>query len=183
MAEKYEEIRESLEVPKNTGRQGFLRAIEEILTLPRIQDINIDARGKVTYRYSLREGERRREVKPDFDSLLPYAIVRNAEVRELVEPDANAAVAVSQLFDLASADHLFPTAFVAGPDTLFWKWYTESTCIELLSQEEFFGLPVLSDRYVEDYVFILCAAYTRGAPLSDTQRSYKLVIPQVKHET
>lgn len=179
MAEKYEEIRESLEVPKNTGKQGFLRAIEEVLTLPRVQEIHIDSRGKVSYRYSLREGEQRREVKPDFESILPYAVVRNSDVRELVEPDANAAVAVSQLFDLASADHLFPIAFVAGPSTTFWKWYTDSTSIELLSQEEFFGLPVLSDRHVEDYIFILCAAYTRAAPLSDTQRSYKLVIPQV----
>lgn len=180
MGLEYEEIRDSVEVPKNAGKQGFLRTIEELLTLPRLQEIRIDARGKVDFRYHLRDGEQKKSVEPNFEELLPYAVIRNSEVRELTEPDDNAAVAVSQLFDLASADHLFPVAFVAGPASTFWDWYRASTSIDPLSTEELYGLPILNDRQLEDYVLVLCAAFSRNAPLSDTRKSYKLVIPQVK---
>lgn len=180
MGTEYDEIRESITVPKNTGRQGFLRAIEELLALPRVQEIHIDSRGKVDYRYLLRPGEQKKPaLEPDFQELLPYAIIRNSDVRELTEPDENAAVAVSQLFDLASADHLIPIAFVAGPMSTFWDWYRATTSIDPLSTEELYGLPILSDRQLEDYVLVLCAGFSRNAPLSDTQKSYKLVIPKV----
>jgi hypothetical protein len=49
-----------------------------------------------------------------------------------------------------------------------------------VTEEEIFGLPFLRDRLLEDYVLILCAGFARGAALVDTQKSYKLVIPQVK---
>lgn len=177
---EYQEVRDTIEVPKNTGRQGFLRAIEDILKLPRLQGINIDARGKVDFRYYLREGEPKKALETDFETLEPYAIIRNSILRELVEPDENAAVALGQLFDGAATDHLFPVAFVGGASSLFWAWYEETTGLALGSREELYGIPFLNDRSLEDYVLVLCAGFTRGSALIDTQRSYKLVIPEVK---
>jgi hypothetical protein len=179
MAE-YEEVNDVVEVPKNTGVQGFLKTVEEVLKLPRVQEIRIDARGRVNVRYFVREGEQKKPFGMDFETLLPYAIIRNNPVIELVDVDANAAIAIGQLFDLAAADHLFPVAFVGGPASLFWQWYETTTGFRLTSHEELYGVPFLSDRALEDYVLVLCAAYTRGAALIDTQRSYKLVIPQVQ---
>lgn len=177
---EFEEVTETVEVPKNTGRAGFMRVIEDILKLPRVQDINIDSRGKVKYRYFLREGESKQPVTTDFKTLEPYSAIRNSIVQELVEPDDNAAVGVGQLFDGAAQDRLVPIAFVASPTTTFWTWYEETTGIALASREELYGVPFLSERALEDYVLVLCAGYTRGSALIDTQRSYKLVIPKVK---
>lgn len=180
MMAEYEEVRDSVDIPKNAGVKGFLETVEGILKLPRVQEIRIDARGKVDFRYFLRAGEERKPLEMDFATLLPYAVIRNNPVVELVDVDANAAVALGQLFDLAAADHLFPVAFVGGPGTTFWSWYETTTAISLHAREELYGVPFLSDRALEDYVLVLCAAYTRGAALIDTQRSYKLVIPKVQ---
>ncbi len=176
---EFEEVNESIEVPKNTGRAGFLRVIEDALKLPRVQDIHIDSRGRVKVRYFLREGETKKPIETDFSTLEPYAAIRNSVVQELVEPDDNAAVGVSQLFDGAAQDRLFPIAFVGSPTTRFWRWYESSTGIVLSSFDQLYGVPFLSEHALEDYVLVLCAGFTRSASLIDTQRSYKLVIPEV----
>ncbi len=178
MAE-YEEVTGTVEIPKNVGVRGFLKAIEDILKLPRVQSIHIDARGKVEYRHFMREGDPLKPLEIDFATLQPYAVIRNSRVVELGDPDPNAAVAVGQLFDSAAADHLFPVAIVAGANTQFWRWYESTTTIDPSTHEELYGVPFVIDRQLEDHVIVLCAAYTRAAALVDTQKSYKLVIPQV----
>lgn len=177
---EYREVKNHVEVPKAAGVTGFLLTVEKILKLPRVQEIHIDARGKVSYRHYVREGEPMQELQVDLESVMPYAVVRNSTVSELVAPDYNAAVALGQLFDLCAADHLFPTAFIAGPTTEFWKWYEASTTIAITSREELYGVPILLDRFVEDRTLILCASFSRTGVLVDTQRSYKLVMPQVE---
>jgi hypothetical protein len=177
MAE-YEEVTGVVEVPRNVGVKGFLKAIEDILKLPRVQAINVDARGKVEYRHYVREGDAPKPLEIDFETLQPMSVIRNSRVVELGDPDLNGAVAVGQLFSMAAVDHLFPVAMVAGANTKFWSWYEASTTIELPSREELYGVPFLTDRLIEDQVLVLCAAYTRSAALIDTQKSYKLVIPQ-----
>lgn len=176
---EYQEITGTVEIPKNVGVKGFLRALEDILKLPRVQEISIDARGKITYRHYVREGEPQRPLQVDFDTLQPYAVIRNSNVVELADPDLNAAVALGQLFNMAASDHLFPVAIVAGANTKLWTWYAVSTTLSLSSREELYGLPFLIDRHLEDNHVVLCAAYTRGAALIDTQKSYKFVIPEV----
>jgi hypothetical protein len=178
MAE-YEDVSGSVEVPKNAGIRGFLKVIEDILKLPRVQSIHIDSRGNVEYRHFLREGESSRPVATDFESLLPYAVIRNSRVAELSGASPNAAVALCQLFNMAAVDHLFPVALVGGANTQFWSWYATSTGVTPATQDQMYGVPFLRDRLLEDHVVVLCAAYTRSSALVDTQRSYKLVIPQV----
>lgn len=174
MAE-YEEVKGEVEVPKSTGITGFLETIKSVLRLPRVQDIHIDSKGKVAYRHFVREGEAR-ALGMNFDSLMPYAIIRNGTVLELPQPDANAAVAIAQLFNLLARDRLHPTAFVTSPVTAFWDWYVRSVG-EPASRDEIFGVPLVHDRMVEDHVLLLCGAYARAGEMVDTQKSYKLVIP------
>jgi hypothetical protein len=174
----YVEQNEAVEVPKGTGIEGFMRAIREVLQLPRVQEIHVDARGKVSYKYFLREGETPSELKVEFDSLMPYAIVRNGLVVE-VQPRAgadNAAVILGQMFARAAIDHVYPVAWVAGANTIFWRWFDESTGQASLVHDELFGLPFVRDRMVEDPVLLLCTAYGRYASIVDTQRSYKLLM-------
>jgi hypothetical protein len=182
MAEEYEELTGTIEVPANVGIEGFLLAIRNILKLPRVQDVHINARGNISFKRFVRKGEGHDPLEVNFDSLMPYAIIRNSMVSELAAPSDNAAVAVAQLFAMAARDHLVPVSFVGGAKTDFWAWLDKSTGVpmSLSSTDEAFGVPFLRDRQLEDHVLVLCAAYTRTSTLIDVQRSYKLVIPRVQ---
>jgi hypothetical protein len=175
----YKEVTETVEVPKNTGIRGFLHVVEGILKRPRVQGIEIDARGKVSYRYFARKGEENLPLSMSFDTLMPYMAIRSGTVVELADPSSHAPTAIGQMFDRAASDHLFPVAWVSGANTRLWDWYADTTELSPSSKEEFFGLPFLTDRAIPDETLILGAAYARGAALIDLQKSYKVVIPQV----
>lgn len=175
----YKEVTEVVEVPKNTGTKGFLRVVEGILKRPRVQSIEIDARGKVSYRYFARKGEENLPLNIDFETLTPHMALMHGTVVELADPSTHAPTAIGQLFDKATADHLYPVAFVGGAQTWLWDWYASTTHLELSSREELFGLPFLTDRAIPDESLVLGAAYARGAALIDLQKSYKIVIPRV----
>lgn len=178
----YEEVVGVVEVPKAAGIEGFLLGIKDILSLPRVQSIHIDARGRIEYKHYVRTGEPYQPLKVSLDSLMPYAVVRNGTVTELADPDYNAAVALGQLFNAAEADHLYPVCLIGGANTRLWKWYEGSTATTLSSRESLFGVPYTADRMVDDGVIILAAAFARGGALIDTQKSYKLVIPTIPSE-
>lgn len=177
---EYIEQKESVEIPKNVGVKGFLLALESILKLPRLQDINIDRFGKVHYRYFLREGESRMPLNVDFEGISPHSIVRNSKLFEVeLREDEGASVSVARLFELAAMDHVFPVAFVAGSSTLFWSWYESSCQFRKMNRDELFGFPFLVEpRHIGENVLLLCAAHARGGALIDTQRTYKLTIPK-----
>lgn len=177
----YEEKIGEVEVPKHTGLDGFLHAIKEILRLPNIQKIEINKFGKVTYRHFTPKGENSsaEPLKMNFETLAPYAVIRNGKVVELKHPSINAAVAVAQLFSMATQDKMHPTFFVGSPDSKVWSWYEETTAIRTGDRESLFGLPFLADRMFEDEVLVLCAGFVRDGALIDTQKSYKLCIPKI----
>jgi hypothetical protein len=177
MSLEYTEVNEEIEVPRNVGASGFLRVVEGILKLPRVQKIEIDSRGKISFQYFTRKGEETPALKIDFETLRPYAAIRNGESMDEITPSTNAAIALGQLFDAAAVDHLFPVAFVAGVGTSFWRWAKSSGLI-LSSREELFGIPFLMDQLVPDSSLVLGAAYARGAALVDIRKSYKLVVPE-----
>lgn len=170
---------ELIEVPKGTGLEGFLATLREVLKLPRVQDIRIDARGKISYSFFLREGEGKQSLGVDFDSLMPYAVVRNAEVQELELVNTNGAVALLQLFRQAAIDHVHPVALVTGAGTTFWEWYEASTGMKAEIRSEVLSLPLLRDRACPDDVLLLCTAFRAGETLVATQKVYKIQIPQV----
>lgn len=177
----YQEHNETIEVPKQSGVEGFLHALKSILTLPNVKRIEITSNGQVSYRYFLPKDAKSAPLKLNFESLEPYAVIRNAGlVTELAFPDHNAAVALGQLFNMAALNHLHPLALAGSPNSELWTWYEETTSIKLLNKESLFGLPYLSDRKFEDGTLILCAGFSRDGGLIDTHKSYKLCIPQQK---
>lgn len=177
MAE-YKLIEDSIEVPKNTGKEGFLHTIREILYLPRVQNIFIDSKGKVSYKRYIMNGESP-TVSIDFEGLQPWHIVRNGEVEELQVGAYSAAVIITSLLDRVVEDKLRPIAFVLGANSVFWDWYSMTTGAPVDSREYICGLPIYTDRQTPDSALILCGAYTERASLIDTQKSYKveMIIP------
>jgi hypothetical protein len=175
---EYREISETLDVPIGTGVDGFLKVIGEILRLRRVQEVKIDARGKVSYLRYAREGEPDKPLDVDLETLMPYAVLRNNKLQELPVAD-DAAHAVGQLFHAAGQDGLFPIAFIGGTNSMFFKWYKQTTGIEL-KDDNVYGLPFLVDRKIEDYMLFLAAGYARYNHLADLQKAYKIVIPQGK---
>jgi len=173
------EHKETIEISKGSGRAGFLLTLEEILKLPRLQSITVDARGKITYTRFLQDNEPPIPLKVDLETVSPYAAIRNGEVAELQLPmEISAAIAVGLLFREISMDGLYPIAFVGGADSTVWTWLKSTTGIApYRNPEEFFGLPLYRDRMIEDYVLFLCAGYTRSTSLVDTQKSYKILMP------
>lgn len=168
-------VASSIDVPKNTGHEGFIHTIRQILKLPRIQSIEINARGKVTYKRFVDE-EEPKTVGVDFTGVEPWHIIRNAQdgVEELVLGTYNAAVVLAGVLDRAAMDKLHPTAFVLSPNTVFWMWYPSTTNFSLASRETVCGLPIYFDRHIPDTVLILCASFAREGALVDTQKSYKI---------
>ena len=78
---RYKEITKSINVPSNTGTDGFLRTVAEIIKMPRVQTITIEASGKVSYTRYTEEGEE--ELNVDFTDLNPYYIIRNSDLEEM----------------------------------------------------------------------------------------------------
>ena len=177
MVDEYEELKATVEVPPNTGIAGFLSTLEAILKMPRLQEININARGEVRYRYFLKTGEAELALNLDLETLMPAAVIRNSRLEELVTEQTSAPAVLGQLFDLASRDHLFPTVLVVGPNTHLWSWYTRTAGFAPVRRDELFGVPVLTERTYEDQTLVLCASYSRASALVDTHSSYKVVIP------
>ena len=70
----YQQHDEEIDVPKGTGLEGFLATVRAVLKLPRVQDIRIDSRGKISYSFFLREGEEKQLLGVNFDDLMPYAV-------------------------------------------------------------------------------------------------------------
>jgi hypothetical protein len=168
-------VTHSIDVPKNTGIEGFMITLRELLKLTRLQSINIDAKGKVTYKRYAEDGERQK-IGVDYEGVEPWHIARNAPdgVEELLLSSPNAAVTLAAVLDRASGEKLYSTAFVASPNTILWKWYQYTTGFSLGSPSHLCGLPVYFDRHIPDSALILCASFAKEGALVDTQKAYKI---------
>lgn len=183
MAE-YREVTGVVQVPNNTGIDGFLHTLKNLLRKPHLQKVIIDARGTVTFtRYVLEDEGAPDNYGIDFDSVQPYHVIRNAKVEELRLPAGDAAITVGRMFDRVSWDRLRPLAFCSGAATMLYSWYEATTYTDLRSatSAEFFGLPLLLDRNIDDRTLFLCAGYGRDAAFLDTRVSYKIEIPSVQN--
>ena len=177
------EVRGEIKVPQNTGIEGFIHTLRVLLKKPRIQRVEIDANGIVTFsRFKLVDEDTGEEEGPnfgtDFTALQPYNIVRNSRVLELEIPDdMSAAVATGYMFDQASYEQLTPTAFVLGKASTLWDWYLSTTGHVVRDRKNFFGLPVRTDRSIPDSTLLLCAALGQDSSFIDTRTTYKITIP------
>jgi len=187
MAE-YKEVKGTIAVPANTGVEGFLHTIKTLMARPRLQSFQVDSKGTVSFRRFVLKDEQAESAKDNYgvslEHLQPYYVVRNALIRELTNIDGlNAASVVGVLMARAARDDMQPLSFLVNPTTLLWRWYKESTGHEWEEQGVFFGLPVLTDRYVPEEALLLCAGYGRDAAFVDTQISYKAEIPLLEEST
>ncbi len=172
-----------VDIPKSAGRAGFLKAIEAILKLPRVQEIHIDAKGRVTCTQAVESTLPVDTLQIDLEILSPYNIIRNSSAVELDLPTEDSApVMAAKMFAFASSSRLYPICFVSGVNTNLWKWYASSglTLPPFVEEEEFMGFPLYRDKAVEDYVLFLCTGQFRGASLTENYRALKILIPEVK---
>ncbi len=174
----YVQYDETIQVPPGTGVEGFMSSLREVLKLPNVQDIHINRQGQIEYTFFLREGQQKDVLTVNFDVLMPMAVVRNAQVQEVLGRDASAAVAVLQMFRAAALEHLQPIAFIMGVSSPFWLWYEATTSLKAERRDELFGLPVHVDRTCPDEALLLCTSFAKSE-LADTHKTYKIDIPQV----
>lgn len=178
------EVKDTIEVPKNTGIEGFLQAIRGLLRLPKIVDIHIDARGKISYRRYVREADNSPNAGLDVEwaKLQPAFIVRNTDVEEVSAYEStNAGVVIGSMLDMVAVAQLHPLAFVTGADTVLWEWYRVTTGVVLRGKSSLHGLPLYTDRNLPDTALILTAGYGRDAELIDARNSYKLEMSVISY--
>ena len=169
-----------VEVPANTGVDGFLLTIRNILKMPRVQSIGIDNRGRISFKHVVLDTEDDSGgFKVDFDGLEPYYLIRHAAIDELSPEASNAGVVLTMVLDRASLENLYPIAFVTSPNSNLREWYGLSTGHKLNSLNRLCGVPVLTDRHVPDTVLLLCLGYTHEATMAEIQKSYKIEMDMI----
>lgn len=171
---------DSVDVPKNSGLKGLLTLLSALLSeIPRVKEVVIRSTGKVDYTwYAPSEGDQPK-LNVTFESLLPWAIVRNTPLKEETPPEPN--MGVYSLFRACHRDRLYPICFVTGSDTKLWDWLL-AIGVPMEPSDTFFGYPLLQDREVPDDVLILCASFARTTQISDTYRSYKITMEALSHD-
>lgn len=175
-----EEIVRSISVPENTGVQGFLRVLEEIIKMPRVQRITIDSPGTVTYKRYVVEGEEPAEknFNLDLSDLQPHHIIRNTAVEEFLYVNGTSApTVIGSMLDRVTLNKYTPIAFVTGADSYLFPWYFYTSGSELLSKDRLFGYALYKDRAIPDTTLVLCAGYGYTHALIDTRYSIKAEIP------
>jgi hypothetical protein len=176
MAE-YKERTETVDVPKNTGVEGFMATVRKILSLPRIQVININAVGHIKYTRIVREEDDTVPLEVDFSTISPAGIIRNNELVEM-EEDNNPTHAVARMFEQIAQEHLFPVAWVSGPGSTFWLWHERAKLKMSPSKDQAYGLPFLYDENFPSSTLVLCTGYTRMSAMIDVKKSFKMLMPE-----
>lgn len=177
---QYKEVTETVEVPKNTGAEGFILTLRKILSMPRVQQVHINAAGKVRFSRVVREEEDTHPLEMDFSTVLPSGIVRNNELVELMEhPDPT--IAVAKMFERVTQEHLFPVAWVSGPGSTFWLWHEKVGLNMSPGRDEAYGVPFLYDEHFPPSALVLCTGYTRTSAMIDVKKSFKILMPEAHH--
>lgn len=181
--DEYREETHTLDVPPNTGIEGFMRTLRAILKRPRVQRVTIEVNGTITYtRYELPDEES--PIGVDFSSLQPYHIIRNSQVSEILPPpELPATTVLAMMLDRVAQDRLHPVAFATGSDTHVWEWLSYTTGYTPNARAQLLGVPLLFDRQLPDSALILCAGFGRDAAFVDTQISYKVEMPAYAIQT
>lgn len=173
---EYKEISESISIPKGTGIAGYIETIKKILKKPRVQEVTLKTNGYIGYRRFALENEPEDSIGMNFEDLMPYSILRGADIEELQIASDSAAVAVAHLFSRTASEGLNPILFAGGSSSNFWEWHKDSTGVDL-GKESIYGLPYYPDPEIPNETLLLCAAYARDAALVDVKKSYKISIP------
>jgi hypothetical protein len=170
---EYELKSDTINVPRNTGIEGFIHTVRAILKMSRVQSLHIDAAGNVTYERYVKADDVITFGDIGFEDLEPWHVIRNRDVEEMITFGSEPSAIIMDMFNAVALTDLVPTAFVTGAATVLEQWMSLGGRPALVGST-LFGLPVHRDRNMPDSVLVLTAAYTRDAGLVDTQRSYKI---------
>jgi hypothetical protein len=137
----------------------------------------VDSAGRVSYTCFRREEETLNPVEVNFDSLLPYAVIRNAIVEDvgMFSMQENALKCIVGLFYQAAVEGLHPVAFLVGSKSVLPDWYRISTGLPIIAGS-LFGYPIYADNDVPSEVLLLSTSYHEGGGLPDVHKSYKALI-------
>lgn len=174
-----QERKKTVVVPRGMGIDGMVALFKHIVSLSRVQYIHVDGQGRITYARFVREDEKEDEyeLSEEFKGMLPSAILQYVDLREIDE-DSNAGRAIGRLIYGVTSDGLVPLAFALHPKSLFWKWHVASVGFDISSKSEsIYGVPTRFDEMIPDTSLVIMAGYKHDAPLSDTRRALKIVIP------
>jgi len=177
---EYKEVRRTIKVPSNTGKDGFLQAISYLLERSHVQQITIESDGRVSYRRMVLNGEEDDALNTnmDFEHVKPYHIIRNSETMEYLHNGPYlASTIIAGMLDHVADRSMSPIGFVVGKGTVLWSWFFFSTKVELGSRDRLFGYPLYSDRNVPDTALVLCSGFGRNASLVDTKLALKVEMP------
>jgi hypothetical protein len=166
--EGYIEKTHEVTVPKNTGVDGFLKAIRSVLGLRNVQNISIDAKGVVRYMRYVRANEGDdNPIEVDYTGLEPWGIIQHRELEDVgYHHDTPAPTAIALMFNRVHQENLVPCAFAMGATSIFWEWHSRTAGVNLSRQGFAYGLPIYTDRQIPDHSVILCASYQRGGLLN-----------------
>lgn len=170
---KYVETQHTIEVPKNTGMEGFLHTIRELLKLDKIKEITINSKGEVSYRRMVPEEITQDPIMIDYEGLQPSSIIRMGSLAEMVNDGELPHILVSNMFSQLDIERLSPVCWASGAATVLSKWYAGSG-VKLPAIDNFYGLPLHLDRALPDSVLILCASSTDSPALVDCHRFLKV---------
>lgn len=174
----YKQVETTVDVPMDAGIDGFLLAIRQILSLPKVVELRVFDKGKVSYKRWVREeDDANANLRVEFDSVTPIGVIRNNDIIDLGIADSSPAVAVCKMLQRAMTDHMFPATFVVGANSVFFDWFSSCGVDMPKNTERLFGHKLLRDRFVEDEALLLCVAYGPGGSLIDTRLTYKLLLP------
>ena len=177
-----EQVNEVVEVPRHTGTEGFIQLIRTILKLGRVQDIHVQANGKVAFKYLAVKSEDRPAFNPEqlFERASPACVVRNSTLQEIkASPQDNAVETLFHVMRAARLDSVEAVAWATGAGTLLPVWLTQRSGLSEDMRhplDVLLGLPVWKDRMLPDESLVLCAGPNRGADLVDTTHSYKIAM-------
>lgn len=167
------EVTERVSVPRNTGVPGFLRTLEAILKLNRVQHISIRVDGTVEYSRYAADGDTA-TAEVNFEGLSLRELVVGGQVFEVpsgVAPHQS----VVNAFMAVQLSAMVPVAWVAGEAAVLREWF-ELSGVQLVDVETFMGLPVHFDTDIEASALILCAAHSRQGSVYDCTKFYKVTM-------
>lgn len=173
------EVTRNIDVPANTGAEGFLHAIREIIRKPRVQRIILEATGRVTYVRMEGPNDTEENLGVSFNHVQPYEIIRNVTTRELsYPPHLGGADVLTVMFDAVATNDFAPICFATGVASTLWNWLYFTSGVEIQNQKVLFGYPVYQDQQLPDTALVLCAGVGTKAALIDTRLAVKVEMHQ-----
>ena len=174
-----QEKTKTVEIPPNTGIDGFIHVVREVVKQPRVQKVIIDKMGRVTYTQLMKKDTKDEEINLNvsFDHLQPYHVIRNARTQELSYPATlGASAVIGAMFDAVATSGFTPIAFVVNPTTILWSWIYFRDELTLNNRDNLFGYPLLVDKDIPEAALVLCAGVDRTTALIDTKISIKVAL-------